>query len=208
VTHEIYGPFEPGQSPFRAKGTTYLALYASFDKRVPGGSEAVFSRIEDARVIAFFEQRFLASSTYDILPMLEASKLAAKIAGAPWREFVRGGAKFTAERDLNGVYRVLLKLASPRMVVERLPRILVQYFTFGHVEGHFSGPTRYEAIARGIPKPVAPWLTHAAEGFVPTVMGAAGAKDAAVIVHPFDVEDHVQGMEMHTTRFSVSWVDD
>jgi hypothetical protein len=205
MRHEIYGPFEPGESPFRTKGTSYLGLVASFDRRVPGGSKAVFARLEDPRVAAFFGQKFLAGSSYDILPLLEASMTAAKVANVPWREFVRGGARFQAERDLNGVYRVLLRVASARLVVERLPRILVQYFNFCEVDGRFSGEKRYEARLRGVPRPVAPWLSWIGEGFVPVLMEAAGAPNAAVLVHPFEPEGEVRGMPTSTTRFSISW---
>lgn len=205
MAHEIYGPFAPGESPFRTKGTAYLGLLASFDRRVPGGSKAVLERLTDPRVAAFFGRRFLASSMYDVLPLLEASMLAAKIAGVPWREFVRGGARFQAERDLSGVYRMLLRVASPTLVVERLARILVQYFDFGEVEGEFTGMTRFEARVRGVPRPVAPWLTAIGEGFIPVVMKAAGAQKTSVLVHPFEPSGHVRGMEVASARFRVTW---
>lgn len=207
MTHPIFGDFAPGTSPFRAKGTVYQGLFASFDRRVPGGSRAVLERIEDRDVLAFFDQRFLAGSTYDVLPLLEASQVSSRVAGIPWREFVRGGARFQAERDLNGVYKVLLRLAAPRIVVERLPRVLIQYFNFGKVSGSFSGPTRYEAAAHAIPRPVAPWLGAVAEGFIPHVMTAAGAKEVAVIVHPFTSDGEAHGMELLAARFSVTWVE-
>jgi hypothetical protein len=206
MAHEIYGPFVPGESPFRTKGTAYLGLLASFDRRVPGGSKAVLARLENPDTITFFSQRFLASSTYDILPLLEASQLAAKVAGTPWREFVRGGARFQAERDLNGVYKVLLRVASVRLVVERIPRILGQYFNFGEVDGSFVGEKRYEARVRGVPRSVGVWLSAIGEGFVPVLMEAAGAKEVAVLIHPFATDGRVQGMETLTTRFSVSWI--
>jgi hypothetical protein len=205
--HDLYGPFVPGASPFRAKGTAYRGLIASLDSRVPGGSAAVFERLKDPDTKAFFAQTFLAGSTYDVLPLLEASMLAAKVAGQAWFPFVRGGAKFQADRDLNGVYKVMLRLASPRLVVERLPRVLVQYFNFGSVAGEFSAAskTRYEASAHGIPKPVAPWLATIAEGFIPVVMSAAGAMKTSVLVHPFERESSVQGMDVCTARFSITW---
>lgn len=202
---DIYGPFAPGESPFRTKGTGYLGLFDSFDRRVPGGKKAVFARLADPRVAAFFAQRFLASSTYDLLPLLDASMTAAKITNVPWREFVRGGARIQAERDLDGVYKVLLRVASARLVVERLPRILVQYFNFGAVEGRFSGEKRFEARIRGVPRPVAPWLTAIGEGFVPVVMQAAGAASSVVLVHPFEHDGEAHGMETTSARFSVSW---
>ncbi len=205
MRHELYGPFVPGEGPFRVKGVVYQGLVASFDARVPGGSVGVFSSLDDPDTKRFFETRFLAGSTYDFLPLLEASMAAARIAGQSWREFVRGGARLQAERDMKGVYRMFLKLASPSLVVERLPRILMQYFAFGRVSGELAKPGRYEARIEGIPKPVSPWLGAAAEGFMPFVMATAGAKDLRFVIHPSSSSGDVRGMELVTTRFAIIW---
>ena len=205
MRHEVYGPFVPGESPFKVKGVAYQGLVASFDGRVPGGYAGVLEKIADPEAHAFLAQRFLAGSTYDILPLLEASMTAARVAGIPWREFVRGGARRQAERDLNGVYRMFLRLASAGMVVERLPRILVQYLTFGQLEGEQIGPTRYEAKIAGIPKVVSPWLDCVGEGFVPFVMSAAGAKSARFVIHPNEPGGDVRGMELVNARFAIVW---
>ena len=204
---DVYGPFSAGASPFRTKGNVYHSLFEAFDKRVPGGASAVFARLEDRDVKAFVEQRFLAASMYDFLPLLELSMISARLAGRGWREFVREGASFTAARDLNGIYKVMLKLATPRMVVERLPRILIRYFDFGRVEGAVSPsrPTRYEAAVHDIPKPVWPWLSAVAEGFIPLVMANAGAKDATVIMYPPTSSGVRGGMDLLTGVFSVTW---
>ncbi len=207
LEREIYGPFAFGQSPYRVKGLAYLGLRDSFDKRVPGGMRGVVARIGRTEVEAFFEQHFLPSSTYDILPLIEASQTAARICGVPWREFVRVGSRLQAERDLNGVYRAFLRLATPKLVVDRIPRILMQYMTFGAVEGQMTAPRRFEGVSRGLPRPVAPWMLAIAEGFVPILLETAGAKDAALLSHPPTVEEGSgAGLEHLTTRFSVSWV--
>ena len=201
----MYGPFAVGASPFRTKGNVYRALLEAFDVQVPGGASAVLSRLEGPEVKAFFEQQFLVGSMYDILPLLEASMMSARVANQGWREFVRGGGRFQAERDLNGIYKMMLKLATPRQVVERLPRMLIRYFDFGRVEGAASQRTRYEAAVHDIPKPVWPWLSAVAEGFIPFVMSNAGAKDATVIMHPPTPTGVRAGMGLLTGLFSVTW---
>jgi hypothetical protein len=197
--------FPPGTSPFRTKGNVYRALLESADKRVPGGREAVLALIEEPDLRAFYLQNFLAASSYDIFPLLPFGMAGAKIVGIPYGEFVRRGAEFTALRDMNGIYRVLLKLASPEMVIARIPRILAQYFDFGSVEGQFIGARCYEATARGLPKPIAFWLTNISQGFIPVVLAKAGARHVSMRVRA-PAETHVeQGVRLVDVSFDVSW---
>ncbi len=195
----------PGESPFRTKGNVYRALLESADARVPGGRDAVLARIDDPALAKFFAQPFLAASTYDVLPLVPFGMLGAKIAGVAYPEFVRGGAAFTAKRDMRGIYKVLLKLASPSAVVQRLPRILIQYFDFGKIEGRFTSERAYEATATGIPQPLVVWLMNVAYGFIPVVLESAGARDVAVVIKPSEPEREVQGIPLVRSAFVVTW---
>jgi hypothetical protein len=205
-SNAIFGLFEPGKSPFRIKGTAYTGLFQSFDVLIPGGWASVAAAFEDPRVVEFFKQPFLPSSMYDVFPILEADRVAGRLAGKPWRSIARESAVYQVERDLGGVYRGLLKLASARMVVERSPRILMQYLDFGSIEGELVGTTRYEGLISGIPRPASLWLHTCVEAFVLTLFAAAGTHDASVIVHPFQYEGDRDGMEMTRARLSISWV--
>lgn len=198
-------PFAPGESPFRTKGNVYRSLFDSADARVPGGRQAVLDRIDDAQLAAFFAQSFLAASSYDVLPIVPFGMIAARLCGVSYPEFVRGGAAFTARRDMNGVYRVLLKLASPDAVVKRLPRILLQYFNFGEIEGRFVGARVYEAVARGIPQPLIVWTLNIAYGFVPVLMEAAGAREIDLQIGAREPEGEQQGVMLVRSSFVVSW---
>lgn len=198
-------PFAPGESPFRAKGTAYQGLLASADARVPGGSKAVLAAIDDRAMLEFFEQRFLAASTYDVFPIVPFGMAGARVVGMTYPEYVRAGAAFQAKRDMHGIYKVLLKFASPSSVVQRLPRVLVQYFNFGSIEGRFVGERKYEATARGIPKPLIVWLINIAQGFIPVVMGQAGAKDTGVRIHAPQPDGVEHGIELVRAAFTISW---
>lgn len=199
-----YGPFEPGKSPFRTKGNVYQNVVASYDERVPGGYAGVIADL-DPDVRRFFEQRFEATATYDLFPILDIGQAAARRMGVEWLDFVRSGARIQAERDLKGIYRLFLKVASPRIIASRLPRIIIQYFTFGSVSGAFASDKTYDASVNGIPRPFVPWIGACAEGFIPTAMAAAGAKETAVVLLPFAHEGEEQGMELCSAKFSVTW---
>jgi hypothetical protein len=203
VTIEL--PFAPGESPFRTKGNVYRSLFDSADARVPGGHRAVRDRIDDPHLAAFFDQTFLAASSYDVLPIVPFGMVAARLCGMTYPEFVRGGAAFTAKRDMNGVYRVLLKLASPEAVVKRLPRILLQYFDFGRIEGRFVGTHAYEAIARGLPQPLIAWIVNIAHGFLPVVMEAAGARDVDLQIGAREPDQEERGVLLYRSSFVVTW---
>lgn len=197
--------FDPGASPFRAKGTVYRALFESADARVPGGRAAVLARLEDPRLAAFYAQPFLAASSYDILPLVHFAMVGARLLGVGFAEFVRGGAAFTARRDMDGIYKVLLKLASPAAVVQRLPRILLQYFNFGKIEGRFTSERAYEAVATGIPRPMIVWLINVGHGFMPVVMEHAGAHNVEVRVIPGAPEGEEHGIALMRLTFTITW---
>ena len=165
--------FTAGASPYRVKGHVYRGLFESTEKRCPGGVAAVLPRLGDEELAAFFQQKFLAASFYDLLPLLEFGREAAHLAGVPYSTYVRGGARLQAEKDVNGLYRAMLRLASPSLVVARMPRVVMQYMTFGNATGRMVAERTYEILVRGVPEPVQVWLIAAAEGFVPFVLETA-----------------------------------
>ena len=198
--------YAPGESPFRTKGNVYKSLLESADARVPGGREAVLSRIDDPALATFFAQSFLAASSYDVFPIVPFGMIGARIAGQQYPEFVRGGAIFTAKRDMNGIYKVLLKLASPDAVAKRIPRILLQYFDFGRVEdARFTSERCYEATYRGIPRALQVWLINIAKGFMPVVMESAGARDVEVKIMPPTEEGLDRGVMLQSVPFAITW---
>jgi hypothetical protein len=201
----VTSTFAPGDGPFRAKGTVYLGLLDSTNHRCPGGVDRVLENLESPEVRRFFEQRFLASSRYDIFPFLPFSRTAARLAGMPFLLYAKEGARFQAVRDTQGVYRFLLKLASPRLVAERLPRTFMQYFDFGTVEGRSLGEREFEVVGRGIPEPIAEWLITVIEGFVPVAMQLAGARAIATRVDPPVREGSLHGVPLVSSRLHLRW---
>src|SRR5262249_31806815 len=123
----------PLRSEFRAKGVMYRGVVAYLDAHVPGGVAAAVASMHDDHQ-AFFGQTFLASSWYDIAPLVPFVDAASRAVGTGFLDLMRAVSVAQAERDMGGIYRVLLALASPDMVVERLPRTAGQYFDFVKVE--------------------------------------------------------------------------
>jgi hypothetical protein len=172
--------FACGQSPFRVKGLVYGAARECYDQTIRGGSDVVAAMIESAPLRAFFEQTFLPGAWYDALPMVRISAVAARAAGRMHAALVRGNAAWVAARDVRGVYKFLLQLASPEMVALRLGRVSMQYFDFGGAEGKMIKDKVLESHRFGIPAPMAQWFIHAAEGFTPVALELTGARDVRV----------------------------
>jgi hypothetical protein len=197
--------FPPGASPFRAKGNVYLGMLESTNARCPGGVSAVLERVESPELHEFYAQPFVAALWYDLLPLLPFSVQAARLAGRPHLQYVRDGARFQANRDVNGVYRFFLKLATPKMLVERLPRVFSQYFDFGKIEGFKLDGNRAEIHGRMIPEPLGAWMFACVEGFVPQLMTIHGAKDVSARLDPLQPDGELHGVPTIHTRLVLTW---
>src|SRR5579883_3482712 len=117
-------PFAPGDGPFRIKGAIYRGHLDYVADHVPGGIEAMLGGFKDPRLATFFHQQFLAGSFYDIVPLVVAGYVCARQSRKSFSEFIRTRSRHQAERDINGLYRVLLKLTTPSAVLGRLPRLM------------------------------------------------------------------------------------
>src|SRR5262245_8543837 len=82
-------PFAPGASPFRIKGVAYRGHLEYAQAHVPGGVAGMLADLGDPRLRAFFEQRFLASTFYDVVPLAIAGIVCGARAGQSFLEFVR-----------------------------------------------------------------------------------------------------------------------
>lgn len=125
--------FAVGDGPFRIKGTPYLGHMKYVEEELPGGKEAMLARLDDPALREFLSQKFLASSLYDIYPLVAAAIPCAEILGIDPREFVLIRASKQATSDLTGVYRFLLALVSTKRLASRIPLLVKQIYEFGAV---------------------------------------------------------------------------
>ena len=103
-------PCRPGESPFKIKGGAYRGHLDYVAEQVPGGVEEMLRGFRDPALAEFFQQKFLASTFYDILPLVVAGYVCARQARKSFSEFVRVRSRYPAERDVSGIYRMLIKL--------------------------------------------------------------------------------------------------
>jgi hypothetical protein len=166
-------PVPPGESPFHIRGMGYLGHLDWVDRELPGG-RAAFSAMLSEPMRAFFSQTFLAISMFDFLPLASAGQVCARALGMAFVDFIEMRSRHQAQLDIGGVYRMVLKMTSPRTVAGKLPTIMAKYFDFGAVR-ILSDETRCVRFElQSVPQILVDWFLGCYTGYVEVVVGAAG----------------------------------
>ena len=193
-------PFPAGSSPFRIKGLVYRGHADYVASFIPGGEQAVIDALRTPELRAFFDQRFLAASWYDALPLVPVWHVCAKLLEQDATEFLEVRTRHQALRDIHGVYRFILKLSSAEAIAVRAPRILQQYFDFGTTEAAVVTPGVVQAIVRGVPSLLVPWMRIVAETFLRVALELAGVRRLHVRRLPVDPDGLAHGIRVASGR--------
>jgi hypothetical protein len=205
VSAATYGRFAPGESPFRVKGVTYRNFFDFVAERIPGGRATLLDKLSEPTVRAFAEQSFLPSTFYDALPTVLLAQAAARLLGVSFDEFVRQLSRYSAERDTKGIYRMLLRLVSPAMVMERTPAAAKQYFNFVESTVEKLGPKTYRSRARGVPQFLAQFYMLVTEAFLRHALTLAGAHNVKHQWAPSQPDGSREGVPLVIVQREMSW---
>jgi hypothetical protein len=198
-------PFAPGASPFRLKGIAYRGHIEYANQFVPGGANAVNAAFRNPALRPFFEQPFLAASWYDALPILSAWQVCARVLNQPAIEFLKVRTRHQAQQDINGVYRLILKLASAETVALRIPRVVGKYFDFGTSDAEVIRPGLVRLSQTGIPMLMAPWFTIVADTYLQVALEIAGATGVHVRRRPMEPSGHAHGLAVGAIAAEVAF---
>lgn len=198
-------PAVTGASPFRCKGVLYLGSFEYFDRYLSGGRRAVLDSLEDPELARFYGQPFLAGSWYDTFPAIPMQHASARLARQPVSDFVKRLARWQAERDVHGVYRVLLQLAAADMIVERVPLLATRYFDFVKIEQQKLGPRDYDAVITGVPAALATLYMSVTEPFLSVAMETAGARNVRFLWAAPEPHGKRGGVEIVRLRRRLGW---
>lgn len=165
---------------FHFKGNGCEGLVDFVNEQVPGGLSAVIAKLPDDASRAFLQQPFISSGWYDIMPLVPITAVCATLKRQTHGLFLRDWANYQATRDGNGIYRILLKLVTPDMLVNALPRTVRRYFDFVTTEAKREGPRKYTLSITGIPANFAEIYSLVTEVFVTRALAAAGAENPRV----------------------------
>ena len=168
-------PVPPGESRFHIRGTGYLGHLSWVDQHFPGGRPA-FLALLSPPMRAFFSQTFLAISMYDFLPLASVAHVCGRALGMQFVPFVEMRGRHQAKLDIGGVYRLLLKLTSARMIAGKLPGIMAKYFDFGATRQLTDEPLCVTFEVANVPHILVDWFFACYTGYVEVVIGASGGQ--------------------------------
>jgi hypothetical protein len=193
---------------FRTKGLVYQGALDFWKLKVPGGVDAVRQALADAQQHAaarLFEERFVPGGWYPVMPALPSTVAAARLRKMPVANHVRENSAWLAERDLRGVYKVILSVASIEAVAMRLGGLSMRYFDFGAAETRKVGPRAIESDRVGIPAALASWFAWCAEAFIPVALKLAGARTVEVHSGTPEADGEAHGVPTVRLHFEIGW---
>ncbi|MCR9160590.1 MAG: hypothetical protein ACE37F_21245 [Nannocystaceae bacterium] len=197
--------FTFGKSPFRVKGVLYRATRSYFETNVTGGYEALLAVLEPPALRAFMEQPHIASKRYDVMPVPSLIAYEARVVNTSLEAYLVERTRWQAKQDLRGVYRVLLKVIRPGLIIRRLPRLLTQLFDFPTVDVDVRGENELIATFSGVPQPLEVWLSIGFSVYTKCAMEAAGAWRVKTDWSGSDDAGSRAGLPLRALRMHVTW---
>jgi hypothetical protein len=198
-------PFRPGESPFRVKGVAYRGHLDYVAEHVPGGVEEMLRGFRDPALVEFYNQKFLPSTFYDLIPLVVAGYVCARQSRKSFSEFVRIRSRYQAERDVGGIYRVLIKLISPMHVIERLSALQSQYLSFAAGSVEILGDKHVLFVRPQLPAMLAGWTGTVLESYADVLLTRAGAKSVLARPLPLVPDGTVNGVPAVKWQCDVTW---
>ncbi|HSO40925.1 MAG TPA: hypothetical protein VLT33_50710 [Labilithrix sp.] len=199
-------PVPVGAASFRVKGHIYQKMMDNLEQTLEGGRERLLERVEDETIRDFARQRFLGGGWYDALPMGPLAHAHARIVGVALHPHCRERGRIVATHDVPGIYKALLRLFSPELLVPRLPRVATFYFNFGHATADQKAEGRVRTTLGGLPYSLAPMLAGVVEGFIAVALEQSGAK--GLVVRTLDVTydgEVIDGIPTAAVRHESTW---
>ena len=200
-------PFALGESPFHIKGVAYKGTLESISKDSGSRLSGVKDRIADERpeLSKFIDGPFLASSKYDVFGLPLFTFYVAQELGRDFKAHVYRISRAQLEADLSGVYRFLLKLASPERVLKQIVLVTNQYFDFGEMELLESKKKSATMVRRDFPLLLLPWYEDVAKGYGEVALERAGAKDPKVLCRVEERGAKIHSLEAGDLYLDASW---
>jgi hypothetical protein len=159
-------PFQPGEGPFRVKGSGYLLHLKYVEEHVSGGTEAFLRSLGDGAQRAFFEQPFFVASWYDVMPLVEAGYVCGRLMGTSFEKFVRTRSRHQFDGDLHVFRKLILRLVSASMLAAKIPPVVASYFDFVESTTESQQGKCVQGTLKGLPKPLSEWVRWVFEEFV------------------------------------------
>ena len=197
--------FRPGEGPFRARGVLVGGIVKYCKHRTPGGLQAVLARLDPGMRPFFDGAIFLASSVYDLSPLVAFVNAAAELHEQPPAEFLRARSSASAKEAVERLYQRQLSSRNAAEMAARLPKIFECFFDPCRAEGIEAEANRMRVRFVGLPQPMAGFYAWSCEGFVPEALRLAGADN---VRHQWDTpveQGEASGVPLVDLQFRLEW---
>lgn len=192
-------------SPFRAKGGLFINTRTFFEKNADKGFESLREVLGAGPLRDFVDQHFLSGSWYEVMHVPQLIAAEASAMRMTERRYLRHRTEWQAAADMGGAYRILLRVASPEVVVPRLPKVMTQMFNFADPTVSMLGPKEYRMSVDGVPAALGTWLHTALEIYVEYAITASGGQNAFVAMERPRVLESREGFPMLALSMRVTW---
>lgn len=195
-----------GESPFRIRGSVYAGYVEAITKNVPGGMPTICAQIGHKASGDFLRDTiFLATSTYDIEPLMYLIPIIAGFNRTPIDKFIRDRSRAAADRDIVSTYRAQLRSASPEEMATRLPRIFTRYFEPCRADSMSVDAISSEMRFSGLPAFALNFYIWPNEGFVTGALESVGAKDVRFAWSTPLPDGELEGAALQSISCRLTW---
>lgn len=195
-----------GESPFRIRGSAYAGYIHRIEREVPGGLPTILAKLDNKDVVEFLRDTiFLASSTYDIEPLMHLGRTLSQMTGTPLDKLVRDGSRRAAEADVVGTYKAQMRSASTEEMATRLPRMFERYFDPCRAETTQIQPSSVEMRFSGLPASAIGFYIWPNEGFITGALEAVGARDVRFTWATPISDGEIDGVPLQSITCRASW---
>ncbi len=156
-------------SDFKTKGTFLVATQVFFEKHI---SSDYFNLNWNKY---YPEKVVLSSSWYSSEPIMRWLENAAKDKNTSFRDLVMDHTKHMLERDLNGVYKFIMKLTGVKRILDAQPQLAKSYHNWLVITNQVNNGDYYQAEII-VPKLFTEFTVCAAEGALKGVLSVCGQK--------------------------------
>ena len=170
--------YAPGDSPFHARGSTYIAVQEYVQAKLPGGMSSVVAAVPEGPHRDFAMQKFASDAWYDALPLRPITERIAMLEGIDWEASICSHAEHRAQQQLGMLGR--MRMRTPDKALEQLEREGIEGFNFGKSEFVATDQARARLLFHEVPQPLGSWFLANSRGFGQVLLAHAGAKQVVV----------------------------
>jgi hypothetical protein len=157
--------------PYEVKGSHVAQARVVVDERLGAGAFVRLARVAggDARW-----ESLTISDWYDVFVLQRVLEVVAAETGSSVQVLATEVGRHNALSDLQGIYRMFLRIAQPVRMLYFTPQLWRNYVRFGDASAAQNELGSFLAIVANVPETLIAWVEGSSLGFIPTGIELAG----------------------------------